>query len=66
MLKKPIFEVKISSVVSKIKSLKEFPVSIENHENLVSLIELLEELIAFENLKIDRSSPEFSDAITYA
>jgi hypothetical protein len=49
LLKKPIFEVKISSVVSKIKSLKEFPVSIENHENLVSLIELLEELIAFEN-----------------
>ena len=49
MLKKPIFEVKISSVVSKIKNLKELPVSKENHEYFVSLIEMLEELVAFEN-----------------
>ena len=49
MLKKPIFELKISSVVSKIKSLKELPVSKENHEYFVSLIEQLEDLIAFEN-----------------
>jgi len=48
LLKKPIFEAKISSVFSKIKSLKEL-VSIENHENCDLLIEQLEELIAFEN-----------------